>query len=110
AATGGGHAASAVAPPERHAPGGRSDGSGGTAAAVAALPQGDEELATGPVPLLPSGGSAADQQRLGAPVRQPPLPRAAREWPQGSGAGPGCDRLGEGRGWLGDASASERRR
>jgi hypothetical protein len=44
--------AAAVAPAERHAPGGGSDGGRGTAPAIAALRQRDEELAAGAVPLL----------------------------------------------------------
>src|SRR5262249_57543392 len=73
----GGAAPAADAYPERHTSSGRPDSGGRPSAAIAALRQGDQELSAWAVPLLPNGGSAADEQRLGAPVRQPSLPRAA---------------------------------
>src|SRR5262249_47157883 len=97
-----------VASAERDASGGGEDGGRAAAPTIATLRQGDEALAAGAIPLLPVHGPAADEQRPGAPVRQPSLPRASRERPQGGVTELGGDGLGEGRGRIGNAAASGR--
>ena len=71
-----------------------------------AVPEGDQELLAGLVPVLRVGGPAADEQRSGAHLRQPSLPRASGQWPASCLAGLGGDGLGAGDLGSGDAAAA----
>ena len=62
------------------ASGGDDDGRALGAGGAEALPEGDQELLAGLVPVLRLVGPAADEQRSGARLRQPSLPRASRQW------------------------------
>src|SRR5436190_13298843 len=98
-------AAPVAAPPGQDAPGGQG-GAGGRAeeagGGAGALRQGDEELRAGAVPPLRPRRAARDEQRAGAAVRQPPLPRAEGERAEGGVADGGGARAGAPGGGAGD--------
>ena len=71
---------------------------------VEAVPEGDPELLAGLVSVLRHGGPAEDEQRPGAHLRQPSLPRASVQWSASGLAGSGRDGLGAGDLGLGDAA------
>jgi hypothetical protein len=71
-----------------------------------AVPEGDPELLAGLVSVLRRGGLAADEQRFGAHLRQPSLPRASGQRSASGPAGFGCDGLGAGHLGMGDAAAA----
>src|SRR5206468_5770835 len=54
----------------------------------------DPEILAGPVRVLRHGRPAADEQRPGATLREPPVPRAAGHGSQGGVARPGAAGLG----------------
>ena len=71
---------------------------------VAALCQGVRQLRTRTVSLLRCLGLAQNEQRVGATLRQPPLPREARQRPEGGLAGFGGARQRASGGGGGDTS------
>src|SRR5262249_9594534 len=71
----------------------------------ATLPEGDQELSARLVQVLRIVGPAADEQRLGARLRQPSLPRAPRQWAASCLARIGGDGLGAGDLESGDPAA-----
>ena len=71
---------------------------------VEAVPEGDPELLAGLVSVLRRSGPAEDEQRPGAHLRQPSLPRASVQRSAAVLAGSGRDGLGAGDLGLGDAA------
>ena len=88
----------------RMSPGGDDDGRALGEGGVEAVPEGDPELLAGLVSVLRRGGPAEDEQRPGAHLRQPSLPRASVQWSASGLAGSGRDGLGAGDLGLGDAA------
>ena len=86
------------------APGGGDDGRALGEGGVEAVPEGDPELLAGLVSVLRRGGPAEDEQRPGAHLRQPSLPRASVQRSASGLAGSGRDGLGAGDLGLGDAA------
>src|SRR5512147_2041278 len=73
-----------------------------------ALPEGEQELLGWPVSVLRVLRPAAHQQRPGARLRQPPLPRASCQWSASCVAGSGGAGLGTADLECGDAAAARR--
>ena len=98
--------AATVEDPQSDATGGGDDPCAGVGEPATALREGVEELLVGTVRLLGVGGTAADEQRPGTLVRQPPLPRTSCQWPESGVAGAGRVGFGARALWLGDPVAS----
>ncbi len=97
-------AATAGATAGANAPAGGDDGRALGEGGVEAVPEGDPELLAGLVSVLRRGGPAEDEQRPGAHLRQPSLPRASVQRSASGLAGSGRDGLGVGHLGLGDAA------
>ena len=73
--------------------GGDDDGRAVGGRGFEAVPEGDAELLAGLVSMLRRGRPAADEQRPGAHLRQPSLPRTSIQWSAAGVAGSGRDGL-----------------